>query len=216
MCVGDCTAFCATSCTNECATNCINSCTTVCNNSCTDYCTGDCTGGCDETCQSDCAYYCSIDCTGTCLNGCTGTCNTTCTGGCSGNCYGTCNGCSGTCTGDCNNACTSSSASQVIADLGLNIKNKGFISQNDFSSLKNALRNEFARRGMTLPTNDTYTIEPAIGLNIYKEHLQKVFDDEHLFNSSINHNVATGDIILTSSITDTITYIQTLMTQNIN
>ncbi|WP_368292865.1 hypothetical protein [Dehalobacter sp. TBBPA1] len=99
--------------------------------------------------------------------------------------------------------------------MGLNITNNGLFSKSDFIELKAKLRNEFSRRSMTLPTGDTYTNEPDIGIKVFVEHPQKVFDDEHLFNSSKNHSTSQGGIVLTSGLSETIFYIQTLMSTNI-
>jgi len=85
----------------------------------------------------------------------------------------------------------------------------------DFLELKNALRNEFSRRSMPIPEDSDYSVEPGNGLVIRKEYLQKVFDSEHLFSTEINHSIALGDVILTNSMAETITYIQTLMSENI-
>ncbi|MDQ7096949.1 hypothetical protein REC12_25470 [Desulfosporosinus sp. PR] len=104
---------------------------------------------------------------------------------------------------------------QIIANLGTNILEGGIFKADDFLDLKAAIRNEFSRRSRALPTGDTYTIQPAIGVVLTKEHVQRVFDDVHLFNSSQNQSVGIGNVVKTSDTASTIVYIQTLMAQNV-
>ena len=84
----------------------------------------------------------------------------------------------------------------------------------DFVELKNALRNEFTRRGKTLPTNDTYSPEPANGVVVYKEAAQELFNDVQLMNNSEHYIVNPLGSIMASDLFATIDYIQTLMRQN--
>jgi modification target Cys-rich repeat protein len=188
--------------------------------SCDGVCTG-CTAGCQGSCEKTC-NGCSGGCTGcygSCTGSCTNGCNTSCTGSCKGSCNnactGSCGSCTGTCTGYCDNACTSVNSAQTIANLGLNILQKGIVTNNDFLDLKTVLRNEFSRRSMTLPINDTYSVTPANGVTIYKEEATKIFGDINQMNSALNYSINASNVILTSDMNATIAYIQTLMSQSI-
>lgn len=185
-----------------------------------------CVGGCSDNCNVNCAGGCLNTCTTSCTNACTAACMGGC-GGCANSCYGgctscqgcsSCSGCSactGTCTGYCDNSCTAANSAQVIANLGSNILAKGIFIAGDFSDLKTAIRNEFSRRSKTLPTGDSYSVNPAIGVVLSKEHIQRVLDDVHTFNSSQNQSVGIGNVVKTSDSASTISYIQTLMSQNV-
>jgi hypothetical protein len=187
------------SCTGICGNACSGNCTASCKGSCTATCADDCTGGCKGGCNTTCNTGCNTTCTATCANDCTGGCKTTCTG---------------TCSGDCNNACLSSSASATIANLGANIKNHGQVQPNDFIELKNAITYEISRRNYDLSSAYDYSVQPASGVPIYREYAQKIFDEVHYFNSA-KTPIVTDGIIRTSDFTDTISYIQSLMSANV-
>lgn len=86
----------------------------------------------------------------------------------------------------------------------------------DFRNLKIAIRNEFSRRSLALPTDDTYAIEPAPGVIITKEHMQKVYDDIHKIDSSFSYTIPIGSPVVADTIVNNaIAKIQELMFQNI-
>ncbi|MCX8132032.1 MAG: hypothetical protein N3I35_18285 [Clostridia bacterium] len=234
-CTGTCVGFCdscSSTCRGECS-GCGSSCSTSCGSSCQNGCSVGCGDVCSISCQAGCSGTCDGNCSGGCV-GCSGTCSGTCSGSCGGcggctgcsgcggacssnctGCSGTCSGsCTGTCSGDCNNACLSTNASSVIANLGKNIIDKGFFSSNDFVELRDAIHTELARRNKTVP-DDTFIIQPASGVAVYKEHIQKVFDDCKLMDSSKTYSVNIGSIIYSEDASDSVSYIKALMTQNV-
>ncbi|WP_231702833.1 hypothetical protein [Desulfocucumis palustris] len=101
---------------------------------------------------------------------------------------------------------------QAIANLGLNIRNRGFILKNDFLELKTAIRNELTRRSKTRP-DDGYVVEPMIGAPVKLEHFNKVVLDIKAVDSTKNFLVNQGRIIRMNDIIGAITYIQTLENQ---
>lgn len=178
-------------------------------------CTGGCIGGCGTFCVGQCSG-CGLECSG--CGGCDSVCNVACSVNCSG-CTGctSCNGCSGctnTCLGDCNNACLADSASAVIVSLGANIVKGNIIRSNDFSSLKNAIHNELVRRSKTIP-NDSYNVSPAVNVLIAVEHAQHVFDDINVMDVTKFKTITLNNITVATTYSESITYIQTLMNQNI-
>ncbi|MCH4199291.1 MAG: hypothetical protein LKF87_03710 [Clostridium tyrobutyricum] len=210
-----CTGGCANGCTTGCGTSCSLSCSATCENNCIGSCNNGCTANCIDTCATECSgcSSCSGTCRGSC-SGCSGcsSCSGTCRGSCSG-CSG-CSSCSGTCSGDCNNACKSTEAPQTIANLASNIKAGNPIKVNDFKRLRDAIHNELSRRNKTIPS-DSYVVEPAVNSKILVEHSQKVFDDIKVMDSTKFKTIDNTTIIKASTYTDAITYIQTLMNQNI-
>jgi hypothetical protein len=88
------------------------------------------------------------------------------------------------------------------------------VKMGDFKALRDGIHNEFVRRNKTVP-NDAYSVEPSVGGKIYKEHIQKVFDDIKIFDNSKVYTVNANNIVKVSDITDSITYIKSLMNQNI-
>lgn len=224
-CDGNCSGTCTGGCGSGCDSGCYGSCKTGCTDACTS-CVGTCVTGCTGTCTTGCSS-CSGNCIGTCTS-CSGTCSGSCSGcsgcsscsgscsGCSGSCSGCsgCTSCSGTCSGDCNNACQSTSAAQTIADLGSNIAINNPVRVNDFKQLRDAIHNELSRRNKTIPS-DGYTVEPAVNSKILIEHAQKVFDDIKVMDSTKFKTINNTTIVKTDTYNDAITYIQTLMNQNI-
>jgi len=220
-----CDGACQTTCSGGCY-GCV-SCTGACNSSCTGNCGGSCSGSCTTTCTGSCINWCGDctgscigNCTGSCTGGCTTTCGSGCTGGCTGctscsSCSGGCSACTGSCTGYCDSACTAVNTAQTIAAIGNNIAVRGLIKSTDFVNLKTSIRSEFTRRSKTLPTNDTYTVQPANGVVMTVEHLQKPLTDEHTFSSSVNYTITSGNIAKTTDAVPAVTTLQTWMNQNI-
>jgi hypothetical protein len=109
----------------------------------------------------------------------------------------------------------------------------GKITPSDFNDLLTYTVGEYTRRNTavgnstyntslgawTNPTNPTYssyTTTPATGGKISLEHISKIFTDLNNFPASGKAYAATQyDIIKTSSMSAAVTYIQTLMNQNI-
>jgi hypothetical protein len=85
---------------------------------------------------------------------------------------------------------------------------------NDFKQLRDAMHNELSRRKKTIP-NDVYTINPALNGEILVEHSQKVFDDIKVMDVNKFKTISLGNITKAETYTEAITYIQTLMNQNI-
>ena len=174
--------------------------------SCSGFCAGGCGGGCT-------ACVGCTSCTGMCTGGCKG-----CTGTCSGTCSGTCTSCSsctGTCSGTCNNACTSGAASSTIAAIGANILAKGTVTSADFNDFLTYTVGEYTRRSLT-PTYNAYSVTPVQDGKVLIEHATKILTDLNNFPSSgKSYGVTQYDIINTSSMSDAITYLQTLMNTNI-
>lgn len=215
-CTGNCISNCNYCCDQSCTSTCRGSGNTICG------CTGNCWSECGYSCYKSCSGGCNTVCNGMCDDGCNSGCYTGCytscssCGGCDGGCYSGCyTGCTTSCRGYCDNACSSTSAPDVIANIGLNIRNHGVVLKGDFLNLKTALRNEFTRRSLTLPTDDTYTITPANGVVILKEQALKVFSDAKKLDSSKNFTINPDMIVKTSDFTATIAYIQSLMAQKV-
>lgn len=152
---------------------------------------GDCAGSsCDATCQSGC-YGCTGSCegcSGYCENGCGG-CGDNCDGcggcgGCDGGCSNTCKtACLSTCKTACNTACTATNTAAIIAALGAGIVKGQYIRPADFINVKNAIINEFRRRGNTTYVNN-YSVVPTVGGKYLDEHGQKILNDVYAFDNS--------------------------------
>lgn len=217
-CGGSCTASCGGSCSTNCSGGCASGCSGTCLAGCSG-CSGNCTG-CSGSCSGSCSGTCSGNCSGGCSGGCSG-CSGSCSGGCSGcsgSCSGTCTACTGTCSGTCNNACTSASASSAIANLGLNIRNQGFVSGGDFVSILNATIQEYNRRGISTAGKYTaYSSPDTANSKIFVEHASGIFYNVNTFpGSGKSYTINSSNIVKTSDLTDCIAYVQQLMSANIS
>lgn len=196
--------------------DCSSGCVTWCKGTCSGSCSGTCDWSCNDTCYHSCDGTCDFGCYGRCEDHCSYGCSGDCTGGCSSNCASSCTGgCKGTCSGDCNNACTAANQSSVIANLGKNILDKGYLLPNDFTELRNAIHTELQRRGKTVPP--AFSVNPATGVKALVEHASKVYNGIYTMDSSKDYRTraAQGKVIATNDIADAIDYIKTLMAQNI-
>jgi hypothetical protein len=85
---------------------------------------------------------------------------------------------------------------------------------NDFKQLRDTMHNELSRRNKTIP-NDAYTINPALNSKILVEHSQKIFDDIKIMDANKFKTINLNNITKAETYSEAITYIQTLMNQNI-
>lgn len=123
-----------------------------------------------EPCQNSCSASCTSTCTGTC---------TSCTGTCSG-------GCQTNCQGQCDNACTADSEAEIIAHLGDNIAIGHIVMAMDYTELKNAMDNEYRRRGKEIPSG--FIKQPIPGEPVSLEITQKVLTDVYEFDKVPEHD----------------------------
>ncbi len=179
-----------TGCTSGC-TGCTGTCFS-CEGSCYDGCKGcdgsctsckGCQGGCSGSCSGTC-NGCSGSCQGTCKNSCSSSC-TSCSGcsSCTGSCSG---GCKTNCQGKCDNSCTADNQAEIIAHLGDNIAVGNIIKAMDYIELKNAMDNEYRRRGMAVP--EDFSKQPIPGERVILEVAQKVLTDVYEFDKSAEHD----------------------------
>lgn len=125
---------------------------------CSGTCSGSGQGGsCSDSCTSSCAICadgCGSGCKGTCdgCSGCGGPCSSSCSGDCDGGCRGCggscsydCTSCSGSCRNTCNNGCTGGEYTRVYINLTL----QTLIMADDIIDLKNLIKNEAKRRGLS-------------------------------------------------------------------
>ena len=182
---------CATKETSGClCTSCIGGCS-----SCSGGCSGDCDGGCSgdcRGCRGDCSSTCrgcsgcSGSCSGNC-NGCSGSCQGSCQNSCSASCTGTCTGgCQTNCTGQCDNACTGENQAELIAHLGDNIGIGKIIMASDYTEIKNAMENEYRRRGMELP--QPFQKQPIPGEPVILSITKEVLTDVYEFDKAPEHD----------------------------
>ena len=187
---GSATECSCTGCTSGC-TGCDGSCFS-CEGSCYDGCKG-----CDGSCTSckGCSGGCSGNCSGTC-NGCSGSCQGTCKNSCSSSCT-SCSGCSGctgscsggckvNCQGECDNSCTADNQAEIIAHLGDNIAVGNIIKAMDYVELKNAIENEYRRRGKAVP--EGFPKQPIPGERVILEVSKKVLTDVYEFDRTTEHD----------------------------
>ena len=182
---------CATKETSAClCTSCLNGCTS-CSGGCSGDCDGSCSGDC-RGCRGDCSSTCrgcsgcSGSCSGNC-NGCSGSCQGSCQNSCSASCTGTCTGgCQTNCTGQCDNACTGENQAELIAHLGDNIGIGKIIMASDYTEIKNAMENEYRRRGMELP--QPFEKQPIPGEPVILSITKEVLTDIYEFDKAPEHD----------------------------
>ena len=208
-CLGGCTSCtggCSGSCDGDCGGSC-RGCTGGCSGGCRG-CSG-CSGTCKETC-SGCTGNCSGSCKNSCSASCTGTCTNSCTS-CTGNCTG---GCQANCTGECDNACTGDNQAEIIAHLGENIAIGHIVKAMDYIELKNAMDNEYRRRGKEIPA--AFGVTPVPGEAVLLEIAQKVLTDVYEYDKSPEHDwretFGPWDIAAAPKWDPVIAHIKTLMT----
>lgn len=109
-----------------------------------------------------------------CTNSCT-SCTGTCTGGCQTNC-----------TGQCDNACTGENQAELIAHLGDNIGIGKIIMASDYTEIKNAMENEYRRRGMELP--QPFEKQPIPGEPVILSITKEVLTDIYEFDKAPEHD----------------------------
>lgn len=180
-CVGGCSS-CSGGCSGDCDGECSGSCY-----GCSGNCSGNCRGcsGCSGSCSGSCSG-CSGSCQGTCQNSCSASCTSTCTGTCT-SCTGTCSGgCQTNCQGQCDNACTADSEAEIIAHLGDNIAIGHIVMAMDYTELKNAVDNEYRRRGKEIPSG--FIKQPIPGEPVSLEITQKVLTDVYEFDKLPEHD----------------------------
>jgi hypothetical protein len=78
-----------------------------------------------------------------------------------------------------------------------------------------SLNGEFTRRSKT-PTYSAYTVTPATANNVLVEHASKLFANVKAMDATRNYTINANNIVMTSDLTNTISYIQTLMNQNLS
>ncbi|MBS6229364.1 MAG: hypothetical protein KH509_06320 [Clostridium sp.] len=173
-CSGGCSGDCDGSCSGDCR-GCRGDCSSTCRgcSGCSGSCSGNC-NGCSGSCQGSCQNSCSASCTGTCTNSCT-SCTGTCTGGCQTNC-----------TGQCDNACTGENQAELIAHLGDNIGIGKIIMASDYTEIKNAMENEYRRRGMELP--QPFEKQPIPGEPVILSITKEVLTDIYEFDKAPEHD----------------------------
>lgn len=213
---------CTGSCSDNCSSGCDNTCYTSCDTGCKEGCAYQCTTQCGTGCRgSGCDYGCTDDCGRGCSSGCDSGCTTACRNSCADSCK---SGCKSSCTGDCNTACGGTNRSLDIINLGNNIKSGNLSNYNDFINLKNEMRNEIIRRGITAPSNYTTTVDksiPAHAVSISAKLAQNVFDTVNAgFTNGIKSTQVTtnpykqiksGDVVRASDYSQVIKYITDLM-----
>ena len=100
---------------------------------------------------------------------------------------GTCSGgCQTNCQGQCDNACTADSEAEIIAHLGDNIAIGHIVMAMDYTELKNAMDNEYRRRGKEIPSG--FIKQPIPGEPVSLEITQKVLTDVYEFDKVPEHD----------------------------
>jgi hypothetical protein len=84
----------------------------------------------------------------------------------------------------------------------------------DFIELRDAFHNEIVRRGIT-PPSDAYIVNPIAGVNILVEHVQKIFTDCKVLDSTKTWSVSSGSIVEGDDLKATVEYVKSLMNQNV-
>lgn len=197
---------CEGGCYQDCATgHCSSGCKAVCENSCDTTCEGDCYRDCGDECDG-CSGSCQGSCSSTCYGGCDGSCKGGCYSSCSTSCSG---GCRTTCNNRCNTACTAENQAALIANLGLS----DIMYAHEMKTIKNAIENEFARRGISY--SNPYSIPIEKGLKTFTEYGLKIMEDVYNFNHAYDYrgNIVTGERATKAQMQPAIDYIKTLMVQ---
>lgn len=181
---------------------------------CSGGCIDGCKGGCDDGC-TNCGVTCGGGCSGDCDDSCDGTCQGTCSTGCQDTCAGKC---SGTCQTHCNTACSAENAAAVIANLGNSIVSGSVCLASDIVAVKNAIANEFTRRGAYGFTT-AYRVKPVSGGAILMEHGSLILSDVYKFSTTFTEDgtkdwrglITDDGVLKASDLRPAIEYIKVLM-----
>lgn len=103
----------------------------------------------------------------------------------------------------------------MIANLGANFVKGNIIRANDFTQLKQAMENEYRRRGKSIPP--AYNPSVAVGQTIKHNAITQIFNDCYNISPSSSNDwrntTNVGDPVYTNKIQPSINFIKGLATQ---